>query len=394
MRIAFVAPYQGPTLVKSRPCVRNLSLGTTTKIALVAELLRMNSHEVEILSQGEVIEPSFTLYPSFSEREPFDPKIPVSYSSALPVRFLNGFWSSRGTLRLFKKRHNLAPFDAVIIYNLKPPQVTCAKYAIGRLGLPVILEYEDDHFLRVPGSNDNRLPSKLYLAAAKRLLGCLSGCVSGSPRLLAQITANVPKLLMCGVVAEAIAKAVQARNGDRRNWVVFSGTHSKPQGLEQLIEAWKLVKPSGWELHIAGHGQMTATLHKLAEGVPTIVFHGLLNREQNATLLTSGKIAVVPYEVAETQGFSFKTIECLAAGLHVITTPLVALEGFDPGMARGITYIKDNRPETIGKSLTNAIAERLFERTAAKATLDIYGPAAVAISLEAFLTKVVGSRGN
>jgi hypothetical protein len=42
---------------------------------------------------------------------------------------------------LFKARHSAAPFDLVIIYNLKGPQVVCANYAIRRLGLPVVLEY-------------------------------------------------------------------------------------------------------------------------------------------------------------------------------------------------------------------------------------------------------------
>src|SRR4051794_31296284 len=130
MRIAYIAPYQGTGLIKRRPIVRNLSLAPNVKIALIAELLRKNSHSVEILSQGEVVECGFKFYPGFQEPEPFDVNIPVYYGSAFPLRFLNGLASSNSLLGLFKARHQVASFDLVMIYNLKPPQVVCASYAI------------------------------------------------------------------------------------------------------------------------------------------------------------------------------------------------------------------------------------------------------------------------
>src|SRR4030095_7954823 len=206
--------------------------------------------------------------------------------------------------------------------------------------------------------------------------------------------ATIPKLLLCGVVGDAIGRANERTRGARRDWVVFSGTHSWAQGLEHLIVAWRMAAPPGWELHIAGHGQLTETLHKLAGNDPSIVFHGLLSREENALFLASGKIAVVPYDVSQTRGFSFKTIECLAAELHVITTPLTALAGLSPEIKAGLTYIEDNRPETIAAGLKKVIAERAYERIAAEATLREYGPEAVTSSLEHFLKQVLARRGD
>src|SRR5437667_9291765 len=98
MRIAYIAPYQGSTLEKRRAIVRNLSLAARVKIGLIAELLQRSSHHVEVLSQGEVIEHKWKFYPAFREPDPFHADVPVYYSSALPVKFLNGFWSSLGTL--------------------------------------------------------------------------------------------------------------------------------------------------------------------------------------------------------------------------------------------------------------------------------------------------------
>jgi hypothetical protein len=206
MRIAYIAPYQGPSLVKTRPCVRNYSLGGKTKIELIAELLRSASHDVDVLSQGEVVEQRFKFYPAMTERQPFHPEIPVHYSSALPVRFFNGWWSSFSTLNCFKARHKAFPYDLVLIYNLKPPQVACANYAIRRLGLPVILEYEDDQFVTDSGGHLNQFTSGLYLSAAKRLLASLSGCIGVSPYLLSQTPPAIPKLLLRGVVGNEITQ--------------------------------------------------------------------------------------------------------------------------------------------------------------------------------------------
>ena len=130
MRIAYVTTYQGPTLLERRPIVRNRSLSNTVKIELIASLLRASGHEVEVLSQGEVVDNKLKFYPGFSEPQPFDSKVPVHYSSAFPVRRVNGFWSSFQTLRLLKARHRASSFDLVIIFNLKDPQVACAKYAL------------------------------------------------------------------------------------------------------------------------------------------------------------------------------------------------------------------------------------------------------------------------
>ena len=151
MRIAYVTPYQGATVVNRRPIVRNRSISNKIKIELIAGLLHASSHEVEIISHGEVIERQFKFYPGFWESELFHSSIPVYYVSSLPIKRLNGFWSGMRALQFLKRRHRVRPYDLVIIFNLKPPQISCANYAIRRLGLPVILEYEDDAFVSVFG---------------------------------------------------------------------------------------------------------------------------------------------------------------------------------------------------------------------------------------------------
>lgn len=392
MRIAYIAPYQGPTLVKRRPIVRNFSLGGRAKVQLIAELLQTSSHDVEVLSQGEVIEHQFKLYPAFCEPEPFHAKIPVYYSSCFPVQYLNGLWSGLSLLRIFKARHRISPYDVVLIYNLKPPQVICAKYASRRLGLPVIVEYEDDAFGdNARAYNLSRFTSRFFLSAGKKTLASVAGCVGVSPYLLSQTPSSIPKLLLRGVVGDEILQAKKQGNAARKDRVVFSGTHYRRQGLVQLIEAWRKAELAGWELHIAGHGEMTSALQELAANSPSIVFHGVLNREENARLLCTAKIGIVPREVDQTAGsvFAFKTIEYLAAGLHVITTPMGPVE---KEIAAGITYVSDNTADTIAAGLKQVVRDRRYERKAERAAVQMYGSTAVSRSLNLLLEQVVRGR--
>jgi glycosyltransferase involved in cell wall biosynthesis len=393
MRIAYIVPYQGPGLIRRRPIVGNLSLAARVKAEVIAELLQGNSHQIEVFSEGEVVERGLKFYPAFCEPEPFHPDIPVYYAAALPVPFLNGIWSSLRMARLFKSRHRVAPFDAVIIYNFKHAQMSCAKCACRRLGLPVILEYEDDAFVDITGKEEAGFRIRLYLAAVRRILNLVSAGMAVTPHLLAQMPSSIPKLLLRGVVSGEIANATKPAAVCRKNWVVFSGTLSRTKGLEQLIKAWDVVGHLGWELHIAGDGELSAQLRQMAANSPRIVFHGLLNRCENALLLCSAKIAINPHDLSETPGnvFAFKIIEYLAAGAHVISTPMGRLE---PELESGITYMPDNKSETIAATLKQVIQGHHYERTAARAALENYGPQAVSRSLDRLLNQVVAVERN
>jgi glycosyltransferase involved in cell wall biosynthesis len=393
MRIAFIAPYQGSTLLKRRTIVRNLSLASRVKMELISELLTNSSHSVEILSQGEVIEQQFKYYPGFLEPEPAHKQIPVYYASALPVKFVNGMWSSLNLLRLFKQRHRASPFDLVMIYDLKHPQIACANYAIRSLGLPVILEYEDDAFTDVWGKSSSTFRTRWQETAARKLLTAVSGGFGCSPYLLKQMPPSTPTLLSRGVVSSYIANANGQAKASRKNWAVFSGTLEGSQGERQLVEAWKKLALPDWELHIAGRGPIKDALEKLAENNPRIIFHGFLNKEDNARLLCSAKIGMNPQDVTQIPGntFPFKIIEYLAAGLHVITTPRGKLE---PELDAGVSYIPDNTAGTIAASIQKAINDRRYEQTVERAALDTYGPEAVSKSLNKLVAQAMAKRPN
>jgi glycosyltransferase involved in cell wall biosynthesis len=390
MRIAYVAPYQGTELVKRRPTLLNFSLAARVKIGLIAQLLRREGHDVDVLSQGEIIETRFKFYRGFSEPDRFHEAIPIHYASALPIRRLNGLWSGASTRRLLRKGHRLAAYDLVIIYNLKLPQVMCGIDAIERMGAPLVLQYEDDAFADVWGNTSKSFRLGWQRSAVERLFKSISACMAVSPYLLSQVPPSVSKLLLRGVVSDALLDASREA-GPRRNRVVFSGTHENTQGLEQLLQAWKLLRLKGWELHMAGYGPITPLLQSLAADDPSIIFHGLLNVEENARLLCTAKIGMNPQDLTRIPGnvFAFKIVEYLAAGLHVITTPRGAVE---PELEAGISYIADPKPETIAAHLSAVVSERRYEKTAQNATVQRYGPAAVSRSLDSLLKQAVAPR--
>jgi glycosyltransferase involved in cell wall biosynthesis len=397
MRIAYIANYQGQALVLKRPCLHNFSLAARVKIQLMAELLTQKSHEVEVISQGQ-LEPQVgrdrfraRYFSGFVDPDPINSTIPVHYVSTLSFRYVTGFWESIQAQRLLDERHRAKNFDLILIYNLQRAQIGCALHASRRLGLPVVLQYEDDSFVDIHGHVKYGFTADRYRASCREVLKLISGGTAVSPYLLSQMPVNIPKVLLRGIVSAEIQELARKNQSDRKNWVVFSGTHEGTQGLEQLIVAWRRLGLSDWELHLAGSGPLTPILEEMSKGDDRIVFHGVLNREENARLLCQARIGMNPQDITKVPGsvFAFKIVEYLAAGLHVITTPRGELES---ELEQGVSYIADNTPEAIATMLNSAIRERRFIRNAQDAAFRSYGPMVVARSLDHLVTQAAGGK--
>jgi hypothetical protein len=59
---------------------------------------------------------------------------------------------------------------------------------------------------------------------------------------------------------------------------------------------------------------------------------------------------------------------------------------------RGITYMPDNHADTIAATVKQVITARQWERTAAEAAIQAYGPAAVSRSLEVLIGQALAGR--
>jgi hypothetical protein len=205
---------------------------------------------------------------------------------------------------------------------------------------------------------------------------------------MAQLPNGIPTLLLRGVIGPDLIAARNELGALKQNVVLFSGTHIASNGVAELIEGWRDAQVPDWELHITGYGQLTDTLRGMAHGVRGVVFHGLVSRAELVRLMCSAKICINPHQVSRTPGnvFAFKIIEYLAAGGHVMTTPMGTLE---PELEVGISYMPANSPATIAACLKEVIRERRYDRSSAVATERIYGPDAVSRSLQSLLGRAM-----
>src|SRR5574341_1336860 len=100
--------------------------------------------------------------------------------------------------------------------------------------------------------------------------------------------------------------------------------------------------------------------------------------------MCSAKVCINPHDVSQTPGniFSFKFIEYLAAGAHVISTPMGALE---KEIESGMTYMPDNNPETIAATLKRVIIGGEWRETAALHVCEMYGSRTISNALDELL---------
>jgi hypothetical protein len=123
----------------------------------------------------------------------------------------------------------VAPFDVIIIFNFKPPQVASALYAVRRR-IPLILEYEDDAFGSVAGESEAGLVTRYHHRAYRRVLAAVSGCIAVPPYLLSQVPSRVPTLLLRGVVGDDVLAASKRLRASKKDIVLFAGTHTRWNG--------------------------------------------------------------------------------------------------------------------------------------------------------------------
>jgi glycosyltransferase involved in cell wall biosynthesis len=121
-------------------------------------------------------------------------------------------------------------------------------------------------------------------------------------------------------VPEPIGRAPAAA-GRARRFLFLSRIHPK-KGLENLIEAWSVARPAGWELVIAGpdEGGYRPTLERLARGLEPgtpVVFMDAVSDRSKWDLYGSADVFVLP---TLSENFGVVVAEALASGVPVITT--------------------------------------------------------------------------
>lgn len=162
-------------------------------------------------------------------------------------------------------------------------------------------------------------------------------------------------------VPSALPDWKQHQDGFRR-FVFVSRIHKK-KGLEELVEAWRLVRPVGWKLEIVGFdedGSLARALKLSEEGGfrNDVIYTGPLEDNEKWNAYRRGDVFVLP---THSENFGIVVAEALYAGLPVITTkgcPWKELE------SRKCGWWVDRDVEALANALRAAVALTDDERMA------------------------------
>jgi glycosyltransferase involved in cell wall biosynthesis len=191
-----------------------------------------------------------------------------------------------------------------------------------------------------------------------------------------------------GVDLPPIAERDRGAPGRTRRFLFLSRIHPK-KGLETLVEAWRVARPAGWELVIAGPDERghRAEIERRARSLgtdPGIRFYGAVSDTKKWDLYGTADVFVLP---TSSENFGAVVAEALASAVPVITTratPWSSLVERDCGwwtevgvepLAAAIdaaASLPDADRREMGERGRRLVAERFGWPSIARRMLDVY----------------------
>jgi glycosyltransferase involved in cell wall biosynthesis len=300
--------------------------GEETVVALEAELLRSNGHEVDQV---------------FAWTKELD------VASALRL-FAAGFgtvWSFRGYSMMKKAIARFSP-DIVHVHNTFPLLSPSVFWAADRAGVPAV---QTLHNYRLTCANSLLLREDLGCQECVGHFpwpGLRHRCLGSSFSRTAAVTSmNVihrwlgtfQTKVHAYIVLTAFSKEIQVRGGLPRERIhikpnfspatvmlrsprlrrfVFAGSIAHFKGVHLLLEAWARLASAGHQLMMIGDGPDRAELEQRFAAHENIVWCGNQPREKVLDLISESRWLVLPSLAYE--NFPMSVLEALAAGTPVI----------------------------------------------------------------------------
>jgi glycosyltransferase involved in cell wall biosynthesis len=218
----------------------------------------------------------------------------------------------------------------IIVYNVFSPfsfPVIAAALFFGVKAVAIIADLPDE----VYGFHGFRgLLKRLDLFLEKRILRCFDGVISLTVDAVNDFARGKPAVIVEGGVWDGDWEQMTSMADGSSNSKVclYSGTLDKVNGIPVLLEAFRLLKQSDYELHIYGDGPMAGAVEAAAAIDQRIRYFGRLpakevrQRQARATVLLNAR---PPSLVISRYTFPSKLLEYMAAGRPTISTMFPSL---------------------------------------------------------------------
>lgn len=227
-------------------------------------------------------------------------------------------------------------------YNGYAFEMHMAKKAHQKLGLPMILEFEDWHFSRSRGVNPKPYLDYFFWRRAAK---CMSGVFAVNNTLASKMLPFTTHVnLLPGIVPKVLAEIANvslpfSTNSDVINVGYFGGL-TVEKGADILLQL-VIMLPDSYVLHVTGTGQLAAEFEACAKKYPDrLHYHGLVNDETLYELISKCDVMLNPHSSIENMDdgiFPFKIIEAVASGRLLISTavPQLGLED----VLKGVLFV-------------------------------------------------------
>jgi glycosyltransferase involved in cell wall biosynthesis len=252
------------------------------------------------------------------------------------------FFSPRWLAHLARVTSRVRP-DVIIVRDV--PLGPTAVWVGRRYGVPVILDMAENYpALMADIWSAGRRRVTDTLVRNPRLVSAVESYTARRvDRVVVVVEENAERVARLGVPSERIdvvsntpprARALHPRRTSRRSLdgrleVVFLGILEIPRGLNEAIEAVRLLRDSGTavRLTVVGTGRDAAVFRRRASELGLtdhdVVFTGYVPRHEDALdLVASSDVGLVPFHATEQWQTSIpnKLFDYMAAGLTVVTS--------------------------------------------------------------------------
>lgn len=328
MNILYIAGFTTPAFRAHYGDLNPPAMGGLRKASLIMEALARQGHRVVVLSSA-MLSNSRPAWRA-GVREQIRNNVTIIYPSAFMLRPFGGALNCLRAAGLIRQLLREFDPDAVIVYNTYLFE-SMASRELARLKkqIPIVLEVEDLPLAR--RREWCNLKPWIDQCCWKGMLQLASAFTAVNGHILSLLPDNKPKYLLPGIIDDRLLKNSRSRlmpfSGTSRT-IGYFGALTENNGAAILLDLVPRL-PDAWRLVVTGSGPLAPDFERLGCKFPArLSFLGRVGEARLYQAMCACDCTVIPMEQISDEGqgvFPFKTLEFIAAGTHVIASPLATL---------------------------------------------------------------------